>query len=68
MKLEIKITHTDQGCRASCPTLPGCVGQGRNQDEAVARVEEIIRGYLASMDVPAEPGCSDPVLALSCYA
>jgi len=68
MKLAIKITQVADGCRASCPSLPGCVSQGRDQDEAVARVEEMIRGYLASMDVPAEPGSKGPALALLCYA
>ena len=34
---------------ASCPTLPGCHSQGRTREEALANVQEAIRGYLASL-------------------
>ena len=34
---------------ASCPQLPGCHSQGRTREEAVANIEEAIRGYIASM-------------------
>ncbi len=34
---------------ASCPTLPGCHSQGRTRSEALANIQEAIRGYLASM-------------------
>jgi len=31
---------------AECPSLPGCVSQGRNEDEALANVREAITGCL----------------------
>jgi predicted RNase H-like HicB family nuclease len=34
---------------ASCPALPGCHSQGRNDEEAIANIKEAIRGYIASM-------------------
>ncbi|MDP3046949.1 MAG: type II toxin-antitoxin system HicB family antitoxin [Chloroflexota bacterium] len=44
---------------AECPTLPGCISQGRSREEAVANIREAIRGYMAalqedSLPVPAE--------------
>ena len=42
-----------------CPTLPGCISQGRSREEAVANIIEAIRGYIAALvedglPVPAE--------------
>ena len=34
---------------ASCPALPGCHSQGRNEEEAIANIREAVRGYIASM-------------------
>ena len=32
-----------------CPTLPGCVSQGRTRDEAIANIKDAIVGYLESL-------------------
>ena len=42
-----------------CPTLPGCISQGRSREEAIANIIEAIRGYIAALredglPVPAE--------------
>ena len=42
-----------------CPTLPGCISQGRSREEAVANIKVAIRGYIAALmedglPVPAE--------------
>ena len=34
---------------AECPTLPGCISQGRSRDEAVANISEAIIGYVAAL-------------------
>ena len=34
---------------AECPTLPGCISQGRSRDEAVANISEAILGYVAAL-------------------
>ena len=31
---------------AECPALPGCVSQGRTQDEAFTHIQEAMRGWL----------------------
>jgi len=33
-----------------CPSLPGCVSQGKSKDEAVANIQEAIRGYVAALE------------------
>ena len=40
---------------AECPSLPGCVSQGRTRQEALANIKEAIEGYelaLAEDGVP----------------
>ena len=40
---------------AECPSLAGCVSQGRTKDEAVANIKEAIAGYVEALqdDSPA---------------
>jgi len=33
-----------------CPSLPGCISQGRTREEAVANIQEAIRGYIAALE------------------
>lgn len=35
---------------AECPSLPGCVSQGRSKEEAVANVREAILAYVAALE------------------
>ncbi len=44
---------------AECPSLPGCISQGKTKAEAVANIKEAIEGYIAALEddhlpVPAE--------------
>lgn len=34
------------GFVADCPTLPGCMSQGKTKKEALENIKEAIRGYL----------------------
>jgi len=34
---------------AECPSLPGCLSQGRTREEAIENIKEAIQGYLASL-------------------
>jgi predicted RNase H-like HicB family nuclease len=40
---------------ATCPSLPGCISQGRTRSEATANVREAIEGYLKSFKKHGEP-------------
>lgn len=31
---------------AECPSLPGCVSQGRTKEEAIQNIKEAIEGYI----------------------
>ena len=40
---------------AQCPTLPGCISQGKTREEALENVRDAIAGYLASLKKHNEP-------------
>jgi predicted RNase H-like HicB family nuclease len=33
-----------------CPTLKGCVSQGKTKEEAIANIKEAITGYIAALE------------------
>jgi len=35
---------------AECPSLPGCISQGKTKEEAIANIKEAIQGYIAVME------------------
>ena len=35
---------------AECPSLPGCVSQGKTKEEAAQNIKEAIRGYVAALE------------------
>ena len=56
MKFAITLEKDEDGfIIASCPALHGCHSQGRTKEEAIANIEEAIRGYIASMRKHREP-------------
>jgi predicted RNase H-like HicB family nuclease len=34
---------------AECPSLPGCISQGKTREEAIANIKEAIAGYIAAL-------------------
>lgn len=40
-----------------CPSLPGCISQGKSKEEAIANIKEAIRGYIGAL---AEDGLPIP--------
>jgi predicted RNase H-like HicB family nuclease len=34
---------------AECPSLPGCISQGKTREEAIGNAKEAIRGYVAAL-------------------
>ena len=41
---------------AECPALPGCVSQGRDEEQALANIKEAITGWLWAEDQKAIKG------------
>jgi predicted RNase H-like HicB family nuclease len=35
---------------AECPSLPGCVSQGKTREEAISNIREAIQGYIAALE------------------
>ena len=35
---------------AECPSLVGCISQGRSRQDAIANIKEAIDGYVASLE------------------
>ncbi len=45
----------DQYWVAECPSLPGCITQGKTKEEAIANVKEAIRGYITALEEDSLP-------------
>jgi predicted RNase H-like HicB family nuclease len=46
---------------AECPSLPGCLSQGKTKAEAMTNIREAIRGYVAALEpVIASPQWRSP--------
>ena len=35
---------------AECPSLPGCISQGKTREEAIVNIKEAIAGYIAVLE------------------
>ena len=35
---------------AECPSLPGCISQGKSKEEAITNIKEAIRAYVAALE------------------
>ena len=35
---------------AECPSLPGCISQGKTRQEAITNIREAIEGYIVSLE------------------
>ena len=56
MKLRIVIEQDEDGIFvAECPTLPGCISQGKTRSEALENIKDAIKGYLESLEKHKEP-------------
>jgi predicted RNase H-like HicB family nuclease len=50
---------------AECPSLPGCISQGKTKDEAITNIREAIEGYVLSLKedkLPVPPENFDALL------
>ena len=50
MKYKVELIPSDEGFAVSCPDLPGCWSQGRNEEEALENIKSAIADYLAAQD------------------
>jgi len=56
MKFRIIIEQDEEGMFiAECPTLPGCLSQGKTRTEALKNIKEAMKGYLESLKKHNEP-------------
>jgi len=50
---------------AECPSLPGCISQGKTRDEAISNIKEAIQGYIKTLEqdgLPVPPEHFDSLL------
>ena len=46
MKYDVFITKEGDWYIADVPALPGCMSQGRTEEEALANIRDAIKGYI----------------------
>jgi predicted RNase H-like HicB family nuclease len=47
---QVVITRDEDGYWvAECPSLPGCLSQGRTKEDAIANIKEAIEGYATAL-------------------
>ncbi len=58
MKYRILVEQDEDGIFvAECPSLPGCISQGKTREEAISNIQDAIKGYLESLKKHNEEGC-----------
>ena len=56
MKYRIIIEQDEDGVYvAECPSLPGCISQGKTRKEALDNIQDAIKGYIESLKKHNEP-------------
>lgn len=56
MRYRILIEQDEDGIFvAECPSLPGCISQGKTRKEALDNMEDAIKGYIESLKKHNEP-------------
>ncbi len=56
MKFRVIIQQDEDGAFvAECPSLPGCISQGKTREEALDNIRDAITGYLESLKKHNEP-------------
>ena len=56
MKYRVLIEQDEDGIYvAECPSLPGCISQGKTRGEALLNIQDAIKGYLESLKKHNEP-------------
>ncbi len=56
MKFRIVIEPDEDGIFvAECPSLPGCISQGKTRQKALENIQDAIEGYIESLKKHNEP-------------
>lgn len=56
MKFRVVIEIDEDGVYvAQCPSLPGCISQGKTREEALENIKDAIKGYIESLRKHGEP-------------
>lgn len=51
MRLRIIVEQDeDKMFVAECPTLPGCISQGKTRTEAIKNIKDAMEGYIKSLE------------------
>ncbi len=50
---------------ADCPSLPGCISQGKTRAEAIKNIQDAVGGYLESLKKHDEPPIEEEVVEIS---
>ncbi|CAE6506496.1 conserved hypothetical protein [Nitrosomonas nitrosa] len=49
---------------AECPSLPGCISQGRDKEEALSNIKQAIEGYILTLQEDGLPVPEDRLDAM----
>lgn len=49
MRQVIIYTEEDGYWVAECPSIPGCVSQGKSKEEVITNIKEAIQGYISAL-------------------
>lgn len=67
-KFRVLIEKDEEGIYiAECPSLPGCISQGKSRDEAISNVKDAMKGYVESLrkhGEPVPPGIDEEVVEI----
>lgn len=56
MRYRIVVEQDEDGIFiAECPSLPGCISQGKTRKEALENIQDAIKGYIESLKKHNEP-------------
>lgn len=56
LRYRILITEDENGeFTAECPSLPGCISQGRTRELTLKNIQDAIKGYLESLKKHGDP-------------
>ena len=69
MKYRILIEPDEDGIFvAECPSLPGCISQGKSRQEVLINIQDAIKGYLESLrkhNDPVPPSIEEEIVEIA---